>query len=58
MADSTGKPKCASCGQFIGGGNIGRSRCEFTPLNEFGPEEIEWTCPSCMAAEPQLVCRG
>lgn len=26
----------------------------FVPLNEFGPEEIDYTCSSCLAPVPAL----
>lgn len=44
---------CAGCGKFIAYADIesGASRCEFEPLNEFGPERIEHICPRCVAAE-------
>lgn len=55
----TDKPKCESCGRFIAYDECGASRCEVTPLNEFGPEEVDWTCPACLAAERERrVCRG
>jgi rubredoxin len=59
MSDSTDQPKCDACGRFIGAKDIGASRVDFTPLNEFGPEEMEWMCPRCVAAErARRVCRG
>lgn len=58
MSDSTDQPKCASCGRFIAYKDIARSRYEYTPLNEFGPEEVVITCPPCLAAEPRLVVIG
>lgn len=51
MADTADQPKCASCGRFIAYEDCPRSRFDFTPLNEFGPEEVEWTCPKCMEIE-------
>jgi hypothetical protein len=43
--------RCDTCGKFISFADCERSRVDFIPLNEFGPEEIEWTCPRCVDAE-------
>jgi hypothetical protein len=55
VADSTDQPKCGSCGRFIAYDECEASRCEFTPLNEFGAEEMDWTCPRCIAAEREAA---
>jgi hypothetical protein len=56
MADSTDQPRCDSCGQFV---DCATARLKFTPLNEFGPEEEEWTCSLCLEAERSwIVARG
>ncbi len=51
MTEGTVSPRCDKCGRFISFNDCCRARCEVTPLNEFGPEEIEWTCPRCLEAE-------
>jgi hypothetical protein len=55
MGDSADQPKCAGCGRFIAYDDCDASRYDFTPLNEFGPEEVEWTCPACLAKEREGV---
>jgi hypothetical protein len=40
--------KCADCGKFIALSDLCASRLRHVPLNEFGPEENEWTCPKCV----------
>jgi hypothetical protein len=40
--------RCDGCGRFIGDDDLERSHFEFTPLNEFGPEESSWLCPRCI----------
>ncbi len=45
--------RCDACGQFVSPRAIlgGLGLIDFTPLNEFGPERIEFTCPSCANQE-------
>jgi hypothetical protein len=43
--------KCVSCGRFLGTADFFLGHCEVEPLNEFGPERIEWLCTSCTAHE-------
>lgn len=52
MADVsiTGTQRCSECGRFIADRQLPISRLHFEPLNEFGPEVIEWTCPPCVAS--------
>lgn len=44
-------PRCEACGRFVPYSQMerdGGASFRFTPLNEFGPEESEWTCKSCV----------
>lgn len=43
--------KCVCCGKFISYAALDHSHEYFEPLNEFGPEVSEWTCPSCLEKE-------
>lgn len=47
----TGTQRCAECGRFIADRHLPFSRLRYVPLNEFGPEVIEWTCLRCAEAE-------
>ncbi len=40
------KVRCVDCGRFVSGSDM-RAHCDFTPLNEFGPEQLDWTCGRC-----------
>jgi len=42
--------RCADCGKFIGHADLPESRHYFEPLNEYGAEVSEWTCPRCVTA--------
>jgi hypothetical protein len=44
MAERT---QCVECGRFLGVADYFLGHCEVEPLNEFGPERIEWTCAGC-----------
>jgi hypothetical protein len=51
--------RCVDCGKFIALEDLCASRLEHTPLNEFGPEENDWTCPQCVEKfRKARVCRG
>lgn len=39
--------KCVECGKFIAYDKLPESKHHFVPLNEFGPEESEFTGPCC-----------
>lgn len=40
--------KCIGCGKFIGMKGLDEANFFFEPLNEFGPERLEWTCKKCV----------
>lgn len=42
--------RCVECGRFRPWEDLHMTR--FVPLNEFGPEEIEFTCTSCIVFAP------
>ncbi len=48
----TKTPRCVDCGRFIANRDFPISRLHYEPLNEFGPEVIEWTCPPCVERAP------
>lgn len=65
MTDNLLPIRCEGCGKFIGFNDCERSVCDFTPLNEFGPEVVEWTCRRCLeqsrainASKPDLAKGG
>lgn len=39
--------QCHDCGKFLAFADLCFSKHHFVPLNEFGPEESWWSCPSC-----------
>jgi hypothetical protein len=42
--------RCANCGRYIPYSQMEPgcgAKFHYTPLNEFGPEVIEWTCKAC-----------
>ena len=44
--------KCDCCGKFLSYDEMeDGARFYFEPLNEFGPEVIEWTCLKCIQKE-------
>jgi hypothetical protein len=46
--------RCCGCGHFLSYDEMaegGGAHCDFTPLNEFGPEVIDWTCRRCVEKE-------
>lgn len=45
--DADDRVRCASCGRFLAFADLCFSKFDYTPLNEFGPEIIEWTGPCC-----------
>lgn len=45
--------RCISCGKFIADDMLQACELHYEPLNEFGPEVIEWHCWRCLAkAQP------
>lgn len=49
--------KCSECGRFISYEDLKISKVEYTPLSEFGPEIIEWTCPNCDKLEDNKMSK-
>lgn len=39
--------KCVECGRWFSMNDYEEGHFHFIPLNEFGPEESEWTCKKC-----------
>jgi hypothetical protein len=39
--------KCVNCGKFMSYKDFEEGHFHFIPLNEFGPEEIEWSHCDC-----------
>jgi hypothetical protein len=40
--------KCIVCGKFMSYQDFDEGHFHFIPLNEFGPEETEWTHKKCL----------
>lgn len=47
--------KCTDCGRFLSKLDYDEGHFHFIPLNEFGPEEIEWTCKKCLDKSSKVV---
>ena len=47
----SGTQRCIDCGKFIADQNLPISKLHYEPLNEFGPEVIEWHCHRCSPAQ-------
>ena len=43
----TDQPRCDCCGRYLKFEDLCFSKFEYTPLNEYGPEEIAWVGPCC-----------
>jgi hypothetical protein len=48
---------CDGCGQWVSGDATRGAKCEYTPLNEFGPEELKWVCRKCVEKEEAALLR-
>jgi hypothetical protein len=43
--------KCVSFGKFVSYSDMDEAKLRFEPLNEFGPEVVEWTCSRCVVGD-------
>lgn len=51
MGEEQGAQRCDTCGRFLAFADLCFSRFNYTPLNEFGPEESSFTGPCCRYRE-------